>query len=128
MWLEINHLTYIPASISNLNIQFMEANDKQNKRWYDILVYTLEGKLKLYTVVWYNGHWHECYSKPRTHRPFLGPIRMEVHATNIAEESQPDESNREDSTTKDEKEPDTYIQNTLATIVISSPESTHWED
>jgi len=50
---------------------------------------------------------------------------MEVHATNIAEESQPDESNREDSTTKDEKEPDTYIQKPLATIVISSPESTH---
>jgi len=74
-----------------------------------VLVYTPEGKAQPYAVVWYNNHWHKCYSKARTYRPFLGPIRTEVHATDVIEESQPDEPAREDSTTEDERELDMTI-------------------
>ncbi len=74
-----------------------------------MLVYTPNRKVKPYTVVWYNGHWHECYSEPRTYRLFLGPIRTEVHATDVAEESQPDEPREEDSTIEDERESDNHI-------------------
>ncbi len=126
--LEINHLTYIPTSISNPNIHFVDANNKQNKRCYDVLVYAPLGKAQPYAVVWYNGQWHKCYSEARTYRPFLGPIRTEVHTSDVAEESQPDEPATEDSATKDERELDTSIQNAPATIKVSSPGSTHRED
>ena len=74
-----------------------------------MLVYALEGKAQPYTVVWYNRHWHECYSEARTYKPFLEPIRTEVYTTDIVEESQPDEPTREDSTTKDERDLDATI-------------------
>jgi len=93
-----------------------------------VLVYTLEGKDQLYAIVWYNGNWHKCYSEARTYKPFLGPIRAEVHATDIAEESQPDEPTGEDPTTEDERDLDATIQNAPATIEISGPGSTHQED
>ncbi len=105
-WLEVDHLTYIPASILNPHIHFIEANNKQNKRHYDVLVYAPPNKAPAFAVIWYNGQWHECYSEAKTYKPFLGPIRAEVHATNITEESQPDEPTAEDSTTEDEREPD----------------------
>ncbi len=124
-WLEIDHLTYISAAITNLNIHFIDTNNKQNKRQCDVLVYTPPGKAQPYTVVWHDRLWHECYSEARTYRPFLGPRRTEVHATNIAEEIQPDEPTADESTTEDERELDTSIQNTPATIKISSPGSTH---
>ena len=87
MWLKVDHLTYIPASISNLHIHFVDADNKQNKRHYNMLVYAPPNKAPAFAVIWYNGQWHECYSEARTYRPFLGPIHTEVHATNIAEES-----------------------------------------
>jgi len=59
--------------------------------------------------VWYNGNWHECYSEARTYKPFLRPIRAEVHVTDVAEESQPDKPTAEDSTTEDEREPNNNI-------------------
>ena len=66
-WLEIDHLTYIPSYITNDNIHLVEANNKQNKRRYNILVYVPEGKCKPYAVVWYNNQWHECYSESWTY-------------------------------------------------------------
>ena len=102
-------MTYIPTAISNLNIHFVDANNKQNKRCYDLLVYTLEGKAQPYTVVWHNRNWHKCYSEARTYKLFLGSIRTEVHATDVVEESQPDELAAEDSATKDEGELDMSI-------------------
>ncbi len=95
--------------VTNPNIHFVDANDKQNKRQYDMLIYTPKGKAKPYAVVQYNGNWHECYSEARTYQPFLEPIRTEVYATDIAEKTQPDEPNEEGSTTEDEREADTYI-------------------
>src|SRR6266851_4153639 len=114
MWLEIDHLTYIPASILNLHIHFIKADNKQNKRCYDMLVYTPPNKALAFAVVWYNGQWHECYSKARTYKPFLGPIQAEVHVSNTTEEAQPDEPTAEDSTTEDEREPDTTFRYTPA--------------
>ncbi len=107
MWLEIDHLTYILTSISNPCIHFVEADNKQNKRHYNVLVYTPPNKAPAFAVVWYNGQWHECYSEAKTYKLFLRPIRAEVHATDVAEETQPDEPAAEDSTTEDEREPDT---------------------
>src|SRR5216683_5768359 len=115
-WLEINHLTYIPASILNPHIHFIEVNNPQNKRQYNVLVYAPPNKAPAFAVVWYNGQWHECYSKVKTYKPFLGPIRVEVHVTNIAEESQPDEPAVEESTTEDEREADVTFQYTPAII------------
>jgi len=37
--------------VTNPNIHFVDANDKQNKRQYDMLIYTPKGKAKLYAVV-----------------------------------------------------------------------------
>src|SRR5712671_5552992 len=128
MWLDIDHLTYIPTAISNPNIHFMDANNKQNKRQYNLLVYAPEGKAQPYTVVWHNGNWHKCYSEARTYRPFLGPIRTEVHTTNITEESQPDEPTIKDSAINDDEELNMSIRNTLATIKASGPGSSHRED
>jgi len=51
MWLEIDHLTYIPASISNLHIHFVKADNKQNKRQYNVLVYTPLSKAPAFAVV-----------------------------------------------------------------------------
>ena len=101
MCLEIDHLTYIPTAISNPNIHFVKAANKQNKRCYDMLVYAPPNKAPAFAIVWYNGQWHECYSEARTYKPFLGPIQAEVHTTDVAEETQPDEPTAEDSTTED---------------------------
>ncbi len=90
-----------------------------------MLVYAPPGKAQPYAVVWYNGQWHKCYSKARTYRPFLGPIRTEVHATNVTEESQPEEPAAKDSATEDERELDTSIRNAPATIEVSGLGSTH---
>jgi len=127
MWLEIDHLTYIPLTISNPHIHFVEVNDKQNKRRYDMLVYMPPNKAPAFTVVWYNNQWHECYSKAKTYRPFLGPIRAEVHTSDVVEESQPDEP-PEESTTDDEREPESTFRYAPATIAPSGPGSTHREE
>ena len=127
MWLEVDHLTYIPASISNPHIHFVDTDNKQNKRHYDVLVYAPLNKAPAFAVVWYNGQWHECYSEARTYKPFLGPIQAEVHTTDVAEETQPDEPTAKESTTEDERGPDTTFRNTLATVDTSSPGSTHRE-
>src|SRR6266853_4982733 len=125
MWLEIDHLTYIPAALSNPHIHFVEANNKQNKRHYDVLVYAPPNKAPAFAVIWYNRQWHECYSEAKTYKPFLGPIRAEVHVTDIAEETQPDEPTAEDSTTEDKREPDTTFRNTPATLKTSGLGSAH---
>ncbi len=116
---------YIPSYISNPKIRFVNKDDKQNKRHYNVLVYIPDGKQKPYTVVWYDNHWCECYCKARTYRPYLGPIREEVHMTNAIELLQPDEPTEEDTASKDNTEQDTTIRHTPATIEVSSPESTH---
>ena len=67
MCLEIDHLTYIPTAISNPNIHFVEAANKQNKRCYDMLVYAPPNKAPAFAIVWYNGQWHECYSEAKTY-------------------------------------------------------------
>jgi len=90
-----------------------------------VLVYAPLGKAQPYAVVWYDGLWHKCYSKARTYRPFLEPRRVEVHTTNIAEETQPDKPTAEESASEDEGELNTSIQNAPATIEVSSPGSTH---
>jgi len=69
-----------------------------------VLVYTPPKKAQLYIVVWYDGNWHECYAKAQTYKPFLEPIRTEVHVTDVAKESQPDKPTAEDSTIEEEKE------------------------
>ena len=66
-WLEIDHLTYIPTAITNLHIHFVEADNKQNKRHYNVLVYAPPNKAPAFAVVWYNHQWHECYSEARTY-------------------------------------------------------------
>ena len=48
--------------------------------------------------------------------------------TDVAKETQPDELTPEESTTEEEKDLNNHIRNTLATIEISGPESTHQED
>ena len=73
-WLEIDHLTYIPTAISNPHIHFIGTNNKQNKRCYNMLVYAPLNKAPAFTIIWYNGQWHECYSEAKTYRPFLGPV------------------------------------------------------
>ncbi len=100
-WLEVDHLTYILSTISNPHIHFVEADNKQNKRHYDVLVYAPPNKAPAFAIVWYNRQWHKCYSEAKTYRPFLGPVRVEVHTTNVTEESQPDKP-PEESTTEDE--------------------------
>ena len=72
-----------------------------------MLVYAPPNKAPAFAVVWYNRQWHKCYSEARTYKPFLGPIQAEVHATDVAEETQPDEPTAEESTIEDEREPDT---------------------
>ena len=93
-----------------------------------MLVYVPLNKAPAFAVVWYNGQWHKCYSEAKTYKPFLGPIRVEVHVTNIAEESQPDEPAVEESTTEDEREADVTFQYTPAIINTSSPGGAHRED
>jgi len=127
-WLKVNHLTYIPPYLSNENIRLVEANNKQNKRHYNVLVYIPSRKHKPYTVVWHNNQWHECYSKARTYRPYLGPFRDKVHATDTIKTNQTDEPAEEDSTSEDDREQDHSICHTPATIKVSSPGSTHRED
>src|SRR6266851_5316326 len=127
-WLEVDHLTYILSTISNPHIHFVEANNKQNKRHYDVLVYAPPSKAPAFAVIWYNNQWHECYSEAKTYQPFLGPIRVEVHATDVVVEIQSDEPTAEESTTDDERESDMTFQYTPANIKISGPGSTHRED
>src|SRR6266853_92238 len=117
-----------PSNFSNPNIRFVDTNNKQNKRQYNVLVYIPSGKCKPYSVVWYSNQWHKCYSEARTYKPYLGPFREEVHAIDILEAKQADKPAKEDSTLEDEREQDTNIHNTLATIEISGPGSTHQED
>src|SRR5216683_780009 len=128
MWLEVNHLTYIPSAISNPHIHFVEANNKQNKRHYDVLVYAPSNKAPAFAVIWYNGQWHKCYSEVKTYKPFLGPIQIEVHVTDVAEENQPDKPTAEESMTEDEQEPNTTFRYAPATIDTSGPGSAHRED
>ena len=64
---------YIPTSISNSYIHFVEASNPQNKRWYNMLVYAPPSKALAFAVVWYNGQWHKCYSEAKTYKLFLGP-------------------------------------------------------
>ena len=90
-----------------------------------MLVYAPPSKAPAFAIVWYNNQWHECYSEAKTYRPFLGPVRVEVHTTDVAEETQPDEPTAEESTTDDEREPDTTFRYAPADIDISSPGSTH---
>ncbi len=93
-----------------------------------MLVYTPLNKAPTFAVVWYNHQWHECYSEARTYKPFLGPIRAEVHATDVIEEAQPKEPMIKESTTDDKRELDTTFRYTPATIALSRLGSTHREE
>ncbi len=66
-WLEIDHLTYIPSTLTNPHIHFVEANNPQNKRRYDVLVYAPPSKAPAFAVIWYNHQWHECFSEAKTY-------------------------------------------------------------
>ncbi len=125
IWLKITSLTYIPPYLTNENIQLIEANDKQNKRRYNILVYVPNEKHKPYVVVCHNNQWHKCYSEAKTYRPYLGPFRDEVHMTDTVETKQTDDPTDEDSTLEDDAEQNNCIHHAPATIEVSSPGSTH---
>jgi hypothetical protein len=126
VWLHHDKVAHFPNHLRNPHIHRAGKEHPNNKRGYDVLVYRPPDRSETpFTVVRHEGHWHECFAENKTYKPFLGPRRPEVEASDkdIKQTEEPNEESASEA-----EGPDDQIHNAPVTIDPSGLGSTYRTD
>jgi len=106
------------------------VEDPRNKYSSNCLVFIKEG-LKTFPIMCHQGWWYKLYRDRKNNRPYLGPFRSKVHATNVEvtpTEESADNQGESKADEDDEPEADEGIHHTSVVIDPTGPGSPYRED